>query len=149
VIVALLAFFVSGCATTGQKKPETESDKELESDQKRTKIEGAAIGALAGGLLGVALGGDSKVAGALIGAAVGAGAGYLVGNEVAKRKAKYASEEDFLDAEIETATEFNQTAREYNEALRVQIAELDVKSQELRTQYEAGLREITGVENPV
>ena len=137
-ILAVVALLISGCATTNQQGNAQATSAGSSSDQKRTRVEGAGIGALVGGVLGYALGGKNKTTGVLIGAALGAGAGYLVGNEVAKRKQKYASEEEFLDAEIQNATAFNRVARDYNEGLRVQIAELDRASMELKSQYNAG-----------
>lgn len=107
------------------------------SDATRTKTEGAMAGALIGGLLGYAIGGDSK--GALIGAAVGGGAGFLVGNEIAKRKQQYASEEDFLDAEIVSAQEYNATTLAYNDKLRGEIAQLERDTKLLESRYRAGL----------
>ena len=91
--------------------------------------------ALVGGLIGAAAG-DKK--GALIGAAVGAGVGYLAGNEIAKRKANYAREEDFLEAEIAQAEALNQEAVAYNEKLRGQISSLDTQSKQLATRYRSG-----------
>lgn len=117
VLVALLA---SGCAT---------------SDQNRTKAEGAGIGAAIGGLAGYLIG-DEK--GALIGAAAGAGAGFLAGREIAKRKAEYASREDFLDAEIARTAEYNETIRAYNEQNEVELAALENEAGALREAYEAG-----------
>lgn len=133
-LIVIAAFLFGGCATTSQQGTGSGSSP----DQKRTKAEGAAVGALVGGVLGYALGGGNRAVGTLIGAAVGAGAGYLVGNEIAKRKQKYASEEAFLDAEIQSAQQFNQTARDYNNILRAEIADLDRTSVVLRTRYKVG-----------
>lgn len=145
-ILATVFLFISGCATTNQQGISQEKSA-TSSDQKRTRAEGAGVGALIGGVLGYALGGKDKTKGTVIGAMLGAGAGYLVGNEVAKRKQKYASEEEFLDAEIQNAAEFNRTAREYNKSLRVQIAELDKTSMELKAQYKAGIASKQDLEN--
>jgi hypothetical protein len=146
-MLAVVGLLVSGCATTSQQGNTQATSAGSSSDQKRTRVEGAGIGALVGGVLGYALGGKNKAKGALIGAALGAGAGYLVGNEVAKRKQKYASEEEFLDAEIQNATEFNRVARDYNERLRVQIAELDEASMALKSKYKAGAASQQDLEN--
>jgi gas vesicle protein len=130
----MAVFLFGSCATTSQQGTDNGSSE----DQKRTKAEGAAVGALVGGVLGYALGGGSRVVGTLVGAAVGAGAGYVLGNEIAKRKQKYASEEAFLDAEIQSTQQFNQTARDYNNTLRAQIADLDRTTMALRTRYNVG-----------
>ena len=118
--VALLAGSMVGCATT---------------DEQRTRTEGAAAGALIGGLLGYAV---DRQRGAAVGALIGGGAGFAVGNEIAKRKQEYASTEDFLDGEIARVDEFNRTARAYNSRLRQDIARLDQEAQQLRSQFTEG-----------
>lgn len=120
-MLLLAALLASGCETL--------------PDQNRTQAEGAAVGAVLGGLLGYAIG-DSE--GAAIGAALGAGAGYLVGDEIAKRKQQYASAEDFLDGEIQRTAEFNRTARQYNAQLRKDIVALDKESRTLQSRYQSG-----------
>ena len=102
------------------------------SDQSRTRAEGAGVGALVGGLIGLAAG-DTK--GAIIGALAGAGVGFLVGNEIARRKAKYASEEDFLNAEISQLAKMNATTRKYNYQLAQQIRKLDGEVKVLQARY--------------
>lgn len=123
LLVPLLAMLlVGGCETL--------------PDQQRTQAEGAAVGAVLGGLLGYAIGGDAKSA--AVGAALGGGAGYLVGNEIAERKQQYANAEDFLDAEIQRTAEFNRTTRQYNNQLRKDIATLDKESRTLQKRYQSG-----------
>lgn len=121
VFVLLICLLIPGCAGM--------------SDQNRTKTEGTAVGAVAGGLLGMLIG---KEQGAAIGALAGAGVGYLVGNEVAKRKQAYASNEEFLDAEIAGTREFNVTAVTYNQKVSREIAALEKESRSLRTRYDQG-----------
>jgi len=143
VLIPLVAgILLAGCQTNPTQTDDsggytTGSSSTSTSDTNRTRAEGAIGGAVIGGLLGLAIGGDSK--GALIGAAVGAGAGLIVGNEIAKRKQQYASEEDFLDAEIASAREYNATAVAYNNKLRRNIAQLDRDTQLLTSRYRAGL----------
>ncbi len=128
----LVAALLSGCvATGGPERP----DSAVSDDQTATRVQGSLLGALVGGLIGAAAG-DTK--GALIGAAVGAGVGYLAGNEIAKRKAQYAREEDFLDAEIAQAEALNREAVAYNDRLRAQIASLDAESKQLAARYRSG-----------
>lgn len=117
-ILVLLCLVVGGCAST--------------SDQTKTKAGGTALGAVLGGVLGYAIGGTE---GAAIGAIVGGGAGFVVGNVVAKRKAQYASTEEFLDAEIIRVAEFNETTRTYNAKLREDIHVLTTESEQLRANY--------------
>lgn len=120
-IALVVASLATGCANM--------------DDQGRTKAEGAGVGALIGGVLGYAIGGEK---GALIGVAAGAGLGYAVGNEVAKRKQEYANTEDFLDAEIARTQEFNSTALAYNQKLGNEIVALEKESQKLRASFDKG-----------
>ena len=141
VLVTLLAgALLAGCQSNPSQTDEGggyTTGSSSTSDTNRTRAEGAIGGAVIGGLLGLAIGGDSK--GALIGAALGTGVGLIVGNEIAKRKQQYASEEDFLDAEIASAKEYNATAVAYNNKLRRDIAQLDRDTQRLQSRYKAGL----------
>lgn len=90
------------------------------TDATRTKTEGTLVGAAGGAALG-ALIGDRN--GALIGAALGSVAGYAYGSHVAEEKAKYAREEDWLDASIRKAEKANRDIRAYNARLQKKIAE--------------------------
>lgn len=132
VISLALALLVGGCATPAQQGQVNGGI----SDSTMTKAQAAGVGAAVGAIVGALLGDEE---GALIGAAAGAGAGFLVGNEIAKRKQRYATEEEFLDAEILSTAEYNRTASQYNENLKLQIAALDQTAADLRAQYESGL----------
>ncbi|WP_029134329.1 glycine zipper domain-containing protein [Sedimenticola selenatireducens] len=135
VPVILVGTMLTGCVTNQPRNDTESSTASSQSDSQRTKTEGAVFGALLGGLIGLAAG-DEK--GAVIGAAVGAGAGYLIGNEIAKRKEAYATNEDFLDAETARTAEFNQTAKAQHQRLRTEIAALDTETAALRKQYKSG-----------
>lgn len=124
LFLVFMAVILSGCATG--------------SDQRRTKAEGAAVGAAVGGLAGFLIG-DGR--GALIGAAAGAGLGYLAGREVAKRKAEYATQEEFLEAEAARTAEYNETMRAYNAKSRQELATLEEEVESLRQAYEEGAEE--------
>jgi hypothetical protein len=137
-IKPLAACLLAGTLAVGCQTNPTQTDTGGgSSDATRTKTEGAVAGAAIGALLGYAIGGDSK--GALIGAALGGGTGFFVGNEIAKRKQQYASDEDFLDAEIASAKEYNATTVAYNNKLRGEIAQLDRDTKLLESRYRAGL----------
>ncbi|MGM0645301.1 MAG: YMGG-like glycine zipper-containing protein [Thermodesulfobacteriota bacterium] len=123
VIFLALVLLVSGCAT---------------SDQNRTKAEGAGIGAAIGGLAGYLIGEEK---GALIGATAGAGVGFLAGREVAKRKAEYATRENFLEAEITRTAEYNESIRAYNTQNTEELAALEEEAEALRAAYETGAEE--------
>ncbi len=139
----LTATLIIGCQSN-PSQPDDSSYGSVGDDVYRTRTEGAVLGAVVGGLLGAAIG-DNK--GAMIGAVIGAGAGYLVGDEIARRKQKYATEEDFLDAEIASARQYNATTARYNEKLRVEIAQLEKRTRLLESRYRAGLASNTELEN--
>ncbi|MBE2294074.1 MAG: glycine zipper 2TM domain-containing protein [Phycisphaerales bacterium] len=119
---------LSGCATN----PDGSTN-----DQQATVTQGAAFGAIMGGLLGAAVS-DNRGRGALIGAAAGGVIGAGVGNSIAQRKAEYANEEDFLVEEIRRNQEFTQEADAQNDQLRQEIAQLDRESRQLERRYRAG-----------
>lgn len=98
----------------------------IKDDGTRTRTEGALAGAVLGGALGAVIGAQSGDAGrgALLGAALGGGAGLAYGNHVANKKARYASEEQWLDACIAQARATNQRARSYNSRLSSRISRL-------------------------
>jgi uncharacterized protein YcfJ len=113
----------------------------IKDDRRRSQAEGtlvgAGIGAVLGGVLGYAIGGQrGAVAGAAIGAGAGALAGLAVGTHVANQKAKYAKEEDWLDACIASAEKVNEETRQYNLQLAADITTLEEETQSLAAQYE-------------
>lgn len=133
-ILSILSLSLAACASSGS------STRPTTSDQTQTRQQGALAGALIGGLLGAVTGNSSdRARNALIGATVGGGLGYVAGNEIAKRKARYASDEAFLDAEIASTRSFNDSLRDYNTRMRTEIASLDSTSRTLQAQYRAGL----------
>ncbi len=120
--------FVFGCAG-------------IKDDSARTKAEGAGagatIGAIGGALLGQLIGGDkgSTLAGAAIGAAIGGIGGYAYGNHVAAQKAKYANQEDWLNASIAEARKKNSALQTYNRKLRYRIAQVKKEIRKLKAKH--------------
>lgn len=117
IAVPCSSLFMSGCAAT--------------ADGRKTQGQGTALGALAGAALGAGLGamtgrnvGQMAAAGALVGAA----AGYAWGTDVAKRKAKYARAEQWLNEEIAIAHKAQVDAVAYNRYLRTKIAQLSKRA---------------------
>lgn len=98
----------------------------IQNDGTRTRTEGALAGSVIGAGLGAIIGNQSGNLGqgALIGAAAGGLAGLAYGNHVANKKARYASEEAWLDACIAQARSTNASARSYNSKLSARISEL-------------------------
>lgn len=122
----LAALVLSGCANM--------------SDGTRTKTEATALGAgggaLLGGLIGALAGGsDAAWVGAAVGAGVGGIAGYVYGSHVAREKAKYASQEDWLDACIDSAEKVNRENRAYNAALEKEVRTLAAETDTLAAVY--------------
>ncbi len=127
IATLLITALLSGCATN--------PDGTM-NDQQRTVAEGAIAGAVLGGLLGAAIGDNSRSA--LIGAAAGSVIGAGIGSSIAERKAQYATEEDFLIAEIQRNQDFIQEADAQNRQLYQEIARPDHESRRLEQEYRAG-----------
>lgn len=130
-IIVFLSIFLSGCFATGGG---TQGD-----DSTRTKAEGAGIGALLGAGIGAALGGDAKSA--AIGAAIGGLGGFVLGNEIAKRKQKYKTQEDLIAGESQHIANVLRETRATNKALssdiknyRRQVNSLNAKLKQGKTQ---------------
>lgn len=121
------AAFISSCAN-------------IQNDQTRTRTEGALAGSVIGGGLGAIIGHQSGRGweGALIGAAAGGLAGLAVGDHVARKKAKYASQEAWLDACIAQAEQVNRNAVAYNNSLRNKIAGLETRLAAAKRSGDAG-----------
>jgi hypothetical protein len=114
--IAALALF-SGCAN-------------IENDQDRTRTEGALGGALLGAAIGGIIGNNSghrTGEGMLIGGMAGGLAGLAVGDHVARKKAGYRNEEQWLDACIDHAERVNDNARAYNRKLSTRIDQLSAQ----------------------
>lgn len=109
---------------------------------------GVATGVLIGGLIGQAVGRDTKstLIGAAIGGAVGGGIGYLVGDYVAKRKAQYASEEDWLDNKIKDVAGYNNELEEFNEKTANRNKQLEKQVADLKSRYNAGSVKVSVLE---
>lgn len=114
ITFALVAMLASGCATM--------------DDQDKTRAQGAGIGAVAGALLGAIIGeavGDDPASGAIIGGMIGAAGGAVYGDHVARKKAEFASQEDFLDACMVSASNVTAQAVAYNAGLQVELDQMD------------------------
>jgi hypothetical protein len=137
ISVLLVGTMLTGCvATTGPQRADSNGTTVTGmDDQTVTKVGGAILGTALGALVGYATGGAR---GAWIGAVAGGGLGFLAGIEVARRKAQYASEEEFLNAEIANADAINRDLRGYNGTLKKEIAKLDGESKRLASKYKAG-----------
>ncbi len=98
-------------------------------------------GTVAGGVLGLGLGllvcnGDSDCITALT-IAGGAG-GYVAGSYVAEQKEQYANEEEFYNAELERARQYNSTLQAYHEETSTQLAELEAEADRLEAAQAQG-----------
>ncbi|MDR2726826.1 MAG: hypothetical protein LBC10_02385 [Deltaproteobacteria bacterium] len=129
IVVSLLGVPLSGCTN-------------IKDDSTRTKTEGTLAGAGLGAAIGAGIGalaggGRGALIGASIGATVGGLGGLLVGTHIADQKAKFASEEAWLDACMQRAEQTNTKLKEYNQELTGQIASLDKETKQLQTAYAA------------
>lgn len=126
----------SGCANT--------------RDGRKTQAQGAGIGAVGGALLGALVGaasGDRRNIGAYAaaGAVAGGTAGFIYGTAVAKRKARYARAEQWLDQEIVIARRANHRAYAYNASLKSRLASLQRRAAAARTaRNKSGARAVQG-----
>lgn len=138
VTFVLMLCFVIGCAGM--------------NDSTRTRAEGTGVGAVTGavvgGVIGQIIGHDQKstLIGGLIGGALGAGAGYLAGDYVAKRKAQYASEEDWLDNKIKDVAEYNNELEEFNEKTANRNEQLKTQVADLKSRYNSGSVKVSVLE---
>lgn len=129
VSVVLIVFLLSGCASM--------------SDSTRTKSEGTAIGTGVGAGVGAGIGyaaggGKGALIGAILGALLGGAGGFWLGSTVAERKAKYVTEEDRLNGEIQFARAYNSKLKEYNSKREAQVKQMGQEVAELRSRYRAG-----------
>ena len=100
-------------------------------DQSSTQMEGSLFGAGLGAALGGLINGRD---GALWGAAAGAGVGFLVGNEVAKRKESYSSQEALISGETQRVANLVQEIENTNAILRQDIASYNSQISNLKAQ---------------
>lgn len=129
LVVALSVGSLSGCAN-------------IQNDGTRTKTEGTLFGTGVGAAIGAGIG---AIIGGGRGAAIGAGAGALVGGlvglgvgtHIADQKAKYASEEEWLDACVQQARETNAKLTAHNSELKKQADSLDKETKRLNAAYAA------------
>jgi len=111
ILLTISALFLGGCATM--------------SDSNQTRAQGAGFGALIGAGLGYLISGDKE--GAAVGGLVGGMAGLAYGDHVAKKKEKYASEEDYLDACTQVAQQRYEESRTYNNSVKTEIASISAE----------------------
>lgn len=118
VLTLIVSLFLSSCAAT----------KDGRLTQTQGTAAGAGIGALGGLLLAAATGDTRTIATAVIaGAAAGAIGGFAYGTDVAKKKANYIRQEDFLDMAIVQAEKDHQLAVKNNNQLASQVAAMEQK----------------------
>jgi len=139
-IVLMVALLGTGCASTRGSSSGLSADQQQMREQakayNKTVAQGAGWGALAGGILMAALGGDAKSIAA--GAAVGAAVGGVAGSYYAEKQKEYASNEKMLEAMIADAAQYNQEAMQLIEtAERVYEREVHMLAS-LKRQREAG-----------
>jgi hypothetical protein len=125
-----------------------QSQEEVTKMKQRTTAEGTVLGALAGAGAGAVLAlllGDRKNMAAYIagGAALGGAAGYAMGTYVANKKENYKNTEDYLDACIKEAFEYNQSAQETNRYFEETIQLTQMKIDKIKSEIkDAGARKM-------
>jgi chromosome segregation ATPase len=112
----LIAFLVTGCATTGQQAT-TEGT-----------AAGAGIGALLGAAVGAAIGGGEGAAiGAGAGALLGGVAGYSYAQDIQSHRNALRGREDSLDAQLDFAQRVNESTQDANRSLAQEIRDSEDK----------------------
>jgi len=120
ILLATLFVGMTGCAGT--------------IDQSAT--EGMAIGAIVGAIVGYAQDGEEGAKkGAIIGAAAGMIGGAAYGNHVANQRARFKSEEAYLNACTAQAQTVNSETRTYNTTLQGQIRSLSTEVNQMVRAY--------------
>lgn len=121
-----LATLLSACATTGTDDanltPAEKRMRQQASTFNQTVAEGAAVGCVAGAILGILISNRHQGNGAAIGCAAGAAAGGATGYAVASSQESYANEEARLDDEISKVKTDNQRLAGLIESSRTVIA---------------------------
>lgn len=122
VVLSMLG--VSACTTTGN------------GGGYGVKEQAATVGVIAGGVLGALIGGSSgRALGAVIGAAAGGALGYAIGASLEERKAQYASDEAFYDAQIAQSRDLNTQLSQNNAQLAGEVATLRADTDALLVAY--------------
>lgn len=102
------------------------------TDANRTRAEGAAAGAAVGAGVGYIAGKNRDST--LVGSAVGGIVGFLVGDGVAKEKATYAQQEQYLTQLADQAEKRTVETAKFNNRLQQEIASLQAMNKRLDTQ---------------
>lgn len=119
-VVVVAASLTSGCVTT-------------------TEGQGALVGGLVGSGIGALACKDDRAKCALIGGAVGAGVGYAAGTMVAKEQKKYASMEQYYEAELAKTLQFNEELKKENKNLKKGIKQDKSKIAALKKRFDERL----------
>lgn len=107
------------------------------SDGATTQVQGTALGAIGGavlgGAIGLATGGNSKsvIAGAVAGGVIGAAAGLAWANSIVKEKAAYANMEDYVNDNIKQLDSRTSEAKKTNAKLSEKVASLKAQNKKL------------------
>jgi uncharacterized protein (DUF3084 family) len=140
IFITLLSLI--GCTTTKQGGRTLTREERLKKDQRATVVQGHTAGTIIGAGLGAGLGFGAGLllammtkneqqrraivaAATIAGASAGARLGYVKGGEwgqrVARKKAEYASTEQYLTACIDDARRLRVKAEQENARLRMQV----------------------------
>lgn len=135
----LLVTLLSGCAGIMERLQQGNKAGDKDQTVAEGAVQGGVTGALLGALVGYAIDGERGAkTGAIIGAGVGLIGGAAYGNHVANQRAKFASEEEYLNACITEADQYNKKLRQYNAALQDEIATLRAQVNQLVDAYNRG-----------
>lgn len=138
--VVLLLALSTGCMTTRianeDLTPEQRQLREQTQAYNKTVGQGVGIGALAGGLIVAALGGNAEDI--AVGAAVGGAVGGIAGSYYADKQKEYASNEAVLDSMISDARDYNEESRRLIATARQVCEKQAQRLAQLRRQLDEG-----------
>ncbi len=143
IVGIIISAFLSGCiplqnignTDSGLQDTERTNSEDATKTKQQGTLAGAGVGAAVGGLLGQALGHNTKATliGAGLGAALGSLAGYKLAENLAERKKQYKTTEQGLDGERTYWNGKNQELREENHKTSEQIIALNERLKSVKS----------------
>ncbi len=157
--LSMAMVLVTACATTEDQQNLTPAEKKMReqaSTFNQTMAEGALVGCIAGGILGILASNRHQGNGAAIGCAAGAAVGGAAGYAVASQQESYANEEERLNAKIDEVKADNQrlaglidSSRQVIASDKATIVALDKKLAAGKITADAAKLEIAKVDNNI
>ena len=139
----------------GGASPEQQALREQATryrDYAKTRLQGAAAGAVVGGIVGTLLDRNNRARGALLGATAGAAVGYVGGSYLTRNHAEFVASRESLDKDIQVANDLSSQSQENVQLAqaaldyqRTEIARLNEEFQAGQASAEDYERELAGI----